>query len=130
VLTPDEEQAIELKHDPVAGQERVVWNHAFTVPPKEFDLNDTQVARLKAALETWGGYAASPDRCWLQPLAQAIFSNEPQRQAVLLARLSWSASLDAPCERSTRLSGGELAKFKNDRSESFEDPPHDNRRHG
>jgi hypothetical protein len=77
-LAPDEEKAIELKRELVAGQERVLWNPARALPARDFDLTDVEVARLKGALETWGGYAANADRLWLQPLVEALLSNELQ----------------------------------------------------
>jgi hypothetical protein len=77
-LTPDEENAIELKRALVAGQERVIWDTTLALPPKEFELTDAELARLKAALETWGNYVASPDRRWPHPLVEALFSNELQ----------------------------------------------------
>jgi hypothetical protein len=72
-LGPDEEKTIELKREMVAGQERVVWNPALTIPPKEFEFNEPEVARLKAAIQTWDSYVAT-DRRWLEPVIQALFS--------------------------------------------------------
>jgi hypothetical protein len=76
-LTPDEEKAIELKREFVAGQERVVWNPALALPPNEFDLTAAEVARIKSALETWESYGAVPDRRWLEPLLNAFGGLEP-----------------------------------------------------
>ena len=63
--------AIELWSD-VAGQERAVWNPALSLPPTEFDLTDTEIARIKTALETWDAYGASADRRWLEPVLDAL----------------------------------------------------------
>ena len=71
-LDADEEKAIELKREMVAGQERVVWNPALSIPAKEFEFTDPEVARIKAAIETWDSYGASADRRWLEPLINAI----------------------------------------------------------
>jgi hypothetical protein len=71
-LTPEEEKAIELKHDLVAGQERVAWNPARSLPPKEFDFADVEIARSRSALKTWNAYGASADRGWLEPLLEAL----------------------------------------------------------
>ena len=71
-LDADEEKAIELKREVVAGQERAIWNPALTLPPAEFDLTDAEIARIKNALETWDAYGASADRRWLEPVLDAL----------------------------------------------------------
>jgi hypothetical protein len=71
-LDADEEKAVEVKREMVAGQERVVWNPALSIPAKEFEFSDPEVARIKAAIETWDGYGASADRHWLKPLVNAL----------------------------------------------------------
>jgi len=53
----------------VAGQERVLWNAALSVPAKEFAFNNAEIARIKAALQTWDSYGAPPigvgwNHCW------------------------------------------------------------------
>ena len=59
-LDADEEKAVELKREMVAGQERVVWNPALSIPAKEFEFTDPEVARIKAAIQTWDSYGATP----------------------------------------------------------------------
>ncbi len=71
-LDPDEEKAIELKRELVNGQDRTVWNPALSIPVKEFDFTDAEIARIKVAIETWDNYAAASDRRWLEPLIGAI----------------------------------------------------------
>ena len=66
-LDADEEKAIELKREVVAGQERTVWNPALTLPSKEFSFTDAEGVRIKAAIETWDAYGAAVDRRWLEP---------------------------------------------------------------
>jgi len=61
-LTLDEDKAIEFKSELAGGHERPVSNPALALPPKEFDPIGTEVARLKATLETWNGCAAHTDR--------------------------------------------------------------------
>jgi hypothetical protein len=78
-LDADEEKNIELKRELVNGQERTVWNPALSIPAKEFHFIDTEVARLRAAIETWDAYAAAADRRWLEPLVEALFSVAPQK---------------------------------------------------
>jgi hypothetical protein len=78
-LTPDEENAIDLKRELVAIHERVHWNPALALPPKEFDLTDAEVTRIKGAIETADGYAANADRRWLQPLLNVIFADAKRR---------------------------------------------------
>jgi hypothetical protein len=74
VLDADEENAVELKREMVAGQERAVWNPALSVPAKEFEFTDPEVARIKAALQTWDGFGATADRRWLEPLLLSLFA--------------------------------------------------------
>jgi hypothetical protein len=71
-LSLEEEKAIELKHELVAGQEQVIWNPELTIPVKEFELTDTEIARLGAVLGTWGSYGVAADRRWLEPLLAAL----------------------------------------------------------
>jgi hypothetical protein len=73
-LTPEEETAVELKRECVAGQERVAWNPTRTVPVKEFAFAESEIARLRAAVGTWHSYGAAADRRWLQPIVEALFS--------------------------------------------------------
>ena len=77
-LDADEEKALELKHEMVAGQERVLWNPALSIPVKECEFTDAEVARIKAALHTWDAYGVAADRRWLEPLVELLFSTGPQ----------------------------------------------------
>jgi hypothetical protein len=64
VLDADEEKAVELRREMVAGQERAVWNPALSIPAKEFEFTDPEVARIKMALQTWDGFGATAEaRC-------------------------------------------------------------------
>lgn len=72
-LDSDEEKAIELKRELMNGQERMVWNPSLTTPSIDFDFTDTEVVRIKSAIEMWSGYGVSSDRRWLQPLLAALF---------------------------------------------------------
>jgi hypothetical protein len=78
-LDADEEKAVELKREMVGAQEVVVWNRALSIPAKAFEFTDPEVARLKAAVQTWDSYGANADRRWLQPLIEALFPTAPQR---------------------------------------------------
>jgi hypothetical protein len=71
-LDADEEKAVALKREIVAGQERVVWNPALSIPAKEFEFSDPEVARVKAVIETWDSYGVNADRRWLEPLLKAL----------------------------------------------------------
>ena len=73
-LDADEEKVIELKREFVNGQERTVWNPSLSIPAREFDFADAEVARTKAAIETWDAYGADADRRWLEPLIHALFA--------------------------------------------------------
>jgi len=73
-LDGDEEAAVELKREMVSGQERVVWNPALSTPVKDFEFSDPEVARIKAAIQTWDSYGANADRRWLEPLVISLFS--------------------------------------------------------
>ena len=78
-LDTDEEKTVEVKREMVAGQERVVWNPALSIPAKDFEFSDPEVARLKAAIQTWDSYGVNADRRWLQPLVETLFSVETQQ---------------------------------------------------
>jgi hypothetical protein len=72
-LEAEEEKTIELKRELVNGQERTVWNPSLSIPAREFEFTDAEVARIKPAIETWDGYSAAADRPWLEPLVHALF---------------------------------------------------------
>lgn len=76
-LTPEEETAIELKREVVGGHERVVWNPTLSVPPAEFEFTEHEIARIKAAVQTWDSYGVAADRGWLQPVIEALFVEPP-----------------------------------------------------
>jgi len=71
-LTQEEEKLIELQRELVAGQERVVWNPSLGLPPRAFEFSDAEIARLKAAVDTWTAYHTSANRRWLEPLLDAL----------------------------------------------------------
>ncbi len=75
-LDADEEKAIELKHELVNGQERTVWNPSLSIPTRDFEFSEVDVARIKAAVETWDLYGAAADRRWLEPLVNVFFHVE------------------------------------------------------
>jgi len=72
-LDADDEKAIELKRDVVSAQERVVWNSSLSIPLKEFEFTEVEVARVAVALEAWPDYGVTADRHWLQPIIEALF---------------------------------------------------------
>jgi hypothetical protein len=71
-LDADEEKAIDLKREFVNGQERTIWNPSLSIPAKVFEFNDLEIARIKAAIETWDGYGVNSDRSWLEPLLMLL----------------------------------------------------------
>ncbi len=75
-LDVDEEKAVELKREMVAGTERVVWNPAVSIPAREYEFSDPEVARIRVAIQTWDSYGAAADRRWLQPLVEALFPGD------------------------------------------------------
>ena len=72
-LDTDEEKIVELKREMVAGQERVLWNSALSIPAKDFEFTDPEVARIKAAIQTWDSYGVAADRSWLEPMLDELF---------------------------------------------------------
>jgi hypothetical protein len=78
-LDADEEKAVELKREMVAGLERAVWNPALSIPAKEFEFTDPEAARMKAAIQMWDSYRANADRRWLQPLLEVLFGAEARQ---------------------------------------------------
>ncbi len=73
-LDPDEEGKVGVKREMVAGRGRVIWDPALSLVPKEFDLSDPEIARIKSAIQTWDGYDVDADRCWLQPILEVLFA--------------------------------------------------------
>lgn len=82
MLSPDEEKAIEMKREMVAGQERVVWNPSRSLPAKEFEFSEPEAARLKAAINTWDSYGVNTDRGWLEPLLTSLAISGPRADHV------------------------------------------------
>jgi hypothetical protein len=72
-LDPEEEESVELKREMIAGRERVVWNPDRSLPPREFELKDPEIARIKSAIETWDAYSVVADRRWLEPLIASLY---------------------------------------------------------
>jgi hypothetical protein len=72
-LDADEEKAVELNREMVAGQERVVWNPVRSIPAKDFEFVDGELARIKAAIQRWDSYTVGADRRWLEPLVSSLF---------------------------------------------------------
>lgn len=77
-LDVDEEKAVELRREMVAGQEHVVWNPALSIPAKEYAFTAPEAARLKAALQTWDSYGVAADRRWLESIINELFSPDLQ----------------------------------------------------
>jgi hypothetical protein len=75
-LDAAEEMAIDLKREMVAGQERVIWNPALSVPAREFELTDAETARIQASIESWHTYGANADRRWLEPLLRGLSKDD------------------------------------------------------
>jgi hypothetical protein len=73
-LSAEEEKAIDLKREIVAGQERLLWNPVLSIPAKEFEFSEAEIARIRAALQTWDSYGVAADRTWLAPLIDALFA--------------------------------------------------------
>lgn len=80
-LSPEEEQAIDLKREFVGGQERVVWNSTSSIPAKEYDFSDREVARIRAAIHAWDLYGVNTDRRWLEPVIEALVPDESHNHA-------------------------------------------------
>ena len=49
----------------------------LSLPVKEFDFPEAELARMRAAVETWGGYGVSPDGSWLESVLAAFATTEP-----------------------------------------------------
>jgi len=50
---------------------------ALSIPAKEFEFTDPELARVKTALQTWESCGAIADRRWLEPLLNAIIPEPP-----------------------------------------------------
>ncbi len=84
-LDADEEKAIGLKREMVAGQERVAWNPALSIPAKEFEFTDSEAARIKVALEAWESYGVSADRRLAPTACRGAVCPRSQRGQMTLA---------------------------------------------
>jgi len=82
-LDVDEEKAVEVKREMAAGQERVVWNPALSLPAKDFEFSDPELARIKAAIQTWDSYGVNADRRWLEPILASVFATGSVNEGVL-----------------------------------------------
>ena len=54
-----------------------MWNPALSIPVKAFEFTGPEVARIKAAIQTWESYGVNADRRWLEPLVAVMFLTEP-----------------------------------------------------
>ncbi len=75
-LDADEEKTVEVQREMIAGQERLVWNPALSLAPKEFEFSEAEVSRISAAIQTWDSYGVNADRRWLEPLVRSLFATE------------------------------------------------------
>jgi hypothetical protein len=77
-LSEEEKMAIGHKEEAFSGGVREVWNSspAEAPEPKEFDLNDRDVVRIRAAL---GGFPiAGHDRRWIERLLDLFMPEEAE----------------------------------------------------
>src|ERR1035441_2127287 len=72
-LDAEEEKTLAVTREITNGLERFVWNPALSIPAREFELVDAEVARLKAALATWDSYAAGGGRPSVATLFHRLF---------------------------------------------------------
>jgi len=77
-LAPAEATAISLKREHVAGKQHLVWNPALLVPPKEFNMSEVELARVRAAIDTRAGFGVAASRGRLEPLLTPMFKSEPR----------------------------------------------------
>ena len=82
-LDADEEQGLSLMRETVNGQERTVWNSSLSIPAKEIEFTDSEISRIRGAIETWAQYGTASDRRWLEPLVDLLVKPEPLRQTLL-----------------------------------------------
>ena len=55
----------------------MIWNPSLSIPAKDFEFTESEVARIRSALETWAHYGAKADRPWLEPLLDAFTTSAP-----------------------------------------------------
>jgi len=94
-----EDKTVELKRQMIGGQERVLWNPALSIPAEEFEFTDMEIARIKAAVQTWDSYGVTADRRWLEPVIEALFLEAPRQNR---ARVSGSKPVDLYRQRGDR----------------------------
>jgi len=71
-LSGDEEKSIGLKREVVNGREIILWDQDRGLEPKVLEFTETEIARIKSAIETWSAFSAC-DRPWLEPLLQQLY---------------------------------------------------------
>jgi hypothetical protein len=71
-LTGEEKETIEYRIATQGGIEVPSWNQAKGLPPREFDLSDAEVMRVKKCIEEWPQFFTAPDRKWLEPVLEQL----------------------------------------------------------
>jgi len=66
-LDDGESRTIELQVQNINGAEIFSWNHARTLPAREYDLTDGELQQIERAL-SGGRLQPGPMRRWLEPL--------------------------------------------------------------
>jgi hypothetical protein len=85
-LSADEEKVLELKHEMAGGQERVVWNADSSLPFKDFEFTEAEIARIKAAIGTWTLTLSMPTGDGCSPCSGNWQSVNPPRPQMDKAR--------------------------------------------
>lgn len=67
-LDDEEKRTIEFQAQTINGNEVKFWNMEKTLPHRTFDLSDSDVERIRKAVEDFPQFKSWRDRVWLEPL--------------------------------------------------------------
>lgn len=67
-LNDEEKRQIEFQAQTINGNEVKFWNMEKTLPERTFDLSESDIERIRKAVEEFPQFKSWRDRVWLEPL--------------------------------------------------------------
>lgn len=71
-LDESEKRSIDFRQETVNGNVVQVWNLSKEFPARSFDLSESDLKRIRQAIEDFPQFRGSRDRAWLEPLLAQI----------------------------------------------------------
>jgi len=68
MLNDEEKQTVEFHSELINGSEGFRYNQAKTLPAREFELSESEIARIQKAVYSMNRVFPGQMRSWLQPL--------------------------------------------------------------